>query len=77
MNECPKCTSTAPHLHPAVQHGGEVGLCTDPFHLQPTPQNTPEYVADVVAARIEMNALPLQSTAGCRAHWSTGGGESN
>lgn len=51
MSECPRCKSTAPHLHPAVQHEGEVALCTDAYHLTPTPQNTPEYIRDVETAR--------------------------
>ena len=48
---CPSCTSNAPHLHPAVQHGGEVEMCTDEFHLRPTPQNTGAHIALVRATR--------------------------
>jgi hypothetical protein len=48
---CPTCGSSKPHLHPAVQHGGEVVLCADPFHLTPTPQNLPEYISAVEGAR--------------------------
>lgn len=29
---CPRCDSAYPHLHPAVQSGGEVQVCTHPFH---------------------------------------------
>jgi hypothetical protein len=29
---CPKCDSPQAHLHPAVQHEGEVQQCDDPFH---------------------------------------------
>lgn len=36
---CPRCDSPAPHLHPAVQHEGEVQECTHEFHKQPTSQN--------------------------------------
>jgi hypothetical protein len=39
---CPRCESPAPHLHPAVQHEGEVQPCSHPFHYQVTPENTPE-----------------------------------
>lgn len=31
-NRCPTCDSTAPHLHPAVQQGGEVEICKDAWH---------------------------------------------
>lgn len=34
FEKCPKCDSPKPHLHPAVQHGGEVGVCDHPFHLR-------------------------------------------
>jgi hypothetical protein len=53
---CPACGSTAPHLHPAVQHEGEVKLCADPFHLTPTPQNKPDYIAAVEASRAAISA---------------------
>lgn len=31
--KCPKCNSPAPRLHPAVQLGGEVSVCPNPFHI--------------------------------------------
>ena len=48
---CPSCNSPAPHLHPAVQHEGEVEVCTNDFHLTPTPENAPEYRDAVLAKR--------------------------
>lgn len=45
---CPTCNSPAPHLHPAVQHEGEVNICTDDFHTQVTPQNNIAMVLDVM-----------------------------
>lgn len=48
---CQRCGSAAPHMHPAVQHEGEVEICADDFHLRSTPQNTPEYIAAVLAKR--------------------------
>lgn len=51
MDKCPRCGSSAPHMHPAVQHGGEVEVCTHDFHLTPTNQNTAEYIANVHKAR--------------------------
>lgn len=36
---CPTCLSPQPHLHPTVQHEGEVSVCKDLFHSQVTPQN--------------------------------------
>lgn len=40
MKECPSCGSPSPHLHPAVQFEGEVGICINAFHLTNTPENT-------------------------------------
>lgn len=34
--KCPSCESPAPHLHPAVQHEGEVQLCKDKWHASTT-----------------------------------------
>lgn len=34
-NMCPRCGSTAPGLHPAVQHEGEVQICPHPWHTPP------------------------------------------
>ncbi len=33
---CPACNSPDPKLHPAVQHEGEVHVCSDSFHT-PSP----------------------------------------
>lgn len=41
---CPRCGSRKPHLHPAIQHGGEVQVCNDAFHLRITSENTPEKI---------------------------------
>lgn len=32
---CPRCDSPAPHLHPAMQHEGEVQPCSDAWHAPP------------------------------------------
>lgn len=48
---CSTCGATAPHMHPAVQHGGEVEVCTNDFHLKITPQNTFAYIDAVYAKR--------------------------
>jgi hypothetical protein len=40
--KCPTCESPQPHLHPAVQHEGEVQPCGDAFHRIVTPQNPPQ-----------------------------------
>ncbi len=44
--KCPTCASPAPHLHPAVQEGGEVQPCRDDFHRRVTPQNPPTKIAE-------------------------------
>lgn len=38
VTRCPTCDSPAPHLHPAVQHEGEVQVCRDAFHDRATPE---------------------------------------
>jgi hypothetical protein len=45
--KCKVCESPQPHLHPAVQHEGEVQLCRDDFHRTVTPQNSPAMIAEV------------------------------
>ena len=45
-DHCPTCDSPSPHLHPAVQHEGEVQPCRDAFHQTVTPENTPEKIAE-------------------------------
>jgi len=56
--KCPTCESTAPHMHPAVQHEGEVEICPDEFHLAETPQNRPEYRDAVARKRASKPKLP-------------------
>lgn len=52
MNKrCPKCNSPYPHSHPAMQHEGEVDICTHDFHLRPTNQNGQKYIDLVLAKR--------------------------
>lgn len=45
--KCPTCQSPQPHLHPAMQHEGEVQPCRDAFHLTVTPQNTIEKIEKI------------------------------
>jgi hypothetical protein len=45
MKHCPRCDSPQPHLHPAVQAGGEVQPCPHEFHKQDTPSNRPPALA--------------------------------
>jgi hypothetical protein len=55
MDNCPRCESPEPHLHPSVQVEGEVETCTHPFHLTPTPQNSEHYI-DMVKAKMREKA---------------------
>ena len=50
-HRCPTCNSKSPERHPAMQHEGEVEICVDDFHLIPTNQNRPEYIAAVASKR--------------------------
>jgi hypothetical protein len=52
LQGCSTCGSTAPHMHPAMQHGGEVEICTNDFHLRITPQNTFDLIDAVYAKRL-------------------------
>jgi len=45
-SRCPRCHSPQPHLHPAVQHEGEVQPCAHEFHQRVTPENTPERIEE-------------------------------
>ena len=36
-DHCPRCDSPQPHLHPAVQAGGEVQPCPHKYHDIVTP----------------------------------------
>jgi hypothetical protein len=44
--DCPRCGSPKPHLHPAVQYGGEVQVCDHEFHRRVTPENTPDRIKE-------------------------------
>lgn len=55
---CPTCESPAPHRHPAMAFEGEVETCADEFHLQETPQNRPEYIAQVREKRAAKGLKP-------------------
>lgn len=60
---CPRCASTAPHLHPAMACEGEVEICTDDFHLRPTNQNGSKYINAVLKKRARLAALNKEGDA--------------
>jgi len=47
VSRCPRCNSPKPHLHPAMQVGGEVQICTDVFHRTVTSENTQARIDEV------------------------------
>ncbi len=51
-NNCPKCGSPQPHLHPAVQHEGEVHICLDPWHSQSLPGGFGKLAQDITDNRV-------------------------
>lgn len=58
---CPRCDSPAPHLHPAVQCGGEVSPCAHSFHERLTPENTPGKIAETQRL-LRTFAAPVEAT---------------
>lgn len=54
MSKCATCGSPYPESHPAVQSEGEVEICTNDFHLKPSPQNRPEYIQAVLDKRARL-----------------------
>ena len=58
-NKCPTCEAPAPHLHPAVQHEGEVQVCRDQWHQTLTPQNrTPSQPPEARHFKVEQTEAP-------------------
>ncbi|ALJ12586.1 hypothetical protein [Sphingopyxis macrogoltabida] len=56
-HRCPTCDSPDPHRHPAMAFEGEVEVCTDAYHLIPTNQNRPGYIAAVEAKRAQATGV--------------------
>lgn len=44
LTRCPRCNSSAPHMHPATAFEGEVIICSHDYHLTPTPQNSARHM---------------------------------
>lgn len=64
MERCPTCDSPSPHMHPAVQYEGEVGICTDDFHLSNFDgMNRPEYIKMVLDERAKKRAAQAAADA--------------
>lgn len=62
---CPTCDSPAPHLHPAVQHEGEVQVCGDNFHKRVTNQNPALVAAPSREERLEKALREINRLATC------------
>lgn len=57
--QCPKCSSPQRHLHPSLQHEGEVSLCDDPYHRLVTSENTKERTAGVLKILKEIHPVSM------------------
>lgn len=55
---CPKCNSHNPKLHPAIQEGGEVQPCSDPFHIT-TPMESWQ-MAEIARLKADLSRLQLK-----------------
>ena len=66
MKKCPICGSSAPHMHPAAQHEGEVQICSNDYHLTPSPQNKPEYIEAVKIKKLAEWEAHVKATAESR-----------
>lgn len=59
-SHCPRCDSPAPHLHPAMQYGGEVQPCSHPFHEKNTPENARYLVSRPLDAGENAGTQPVE-----------------
>jgi len=63
MSTCPTCNSPQSHLHPAIQHEGEVEICHDDYHrtaIDALCRSAASFIAEIDASSEDVAAYLRQ-----------------